>query len=86
MRRFALAAGCLAFTAGSAARAPARLARAAFPAATAAPCPATALPPYVADRDRDRSLAAGFQLHLGKPMDPGLLVQAIADVVATRRG
>ena len=47
--------------------------------------PAIALTAYVADHDRDRSLAAGFQLHLGKPMDPGLLVQAIADVVARRR-
>jgi signal transduction histidine kinase len=48
--------------------------------------PAIALTAYVADHDRDQSLAAGFQLHLGKPMDPGLLVQAIADVVAQRRG
>ena len=47
--------------------------------------PAIALTAYVAEHDRDRSLAAGFQLHLGKPMDPGLLVQAIADVVARRR-
>jgi signal transduction histidine kinase len=47
--------------------------------------PAIALTAYVADHDRDRSLAAGFQLHLPKPMDPGLLVQAIADVVAARR-
>jgi signal transduction histidine kinase len=48
--------------------------------------PAIALTAYVADHDRERSLAAGFQLHLAKPMDPGLLVQAIADVVARRRG
>jgi signal transduction histidine kinase len=48
--------------------------------------PAIALTAYVADHDRDKSLAAGFQLHLGKPMDPGLLVQAIADVVARPRG
>ena len=47
--------------------------------------PAIALTAYVADHDRDRSLAAGFQLHLGKPTDPGLLVQAIADVVGRRR-
>jgi CheY-like chemotaxis protein len=46
--------------------------------------PAIALTAYVADHDRNRSLAAGFQLHLGKPMDPGVLVQAIADVVAPR--
>ena len=47
--------------------------------------PAIALTAYVAEHDRDRSLAAGFQLHLGKPMDPGLLVQAIADGAARRR-
>jgi signal transduction histidine kinase len=56
------------------------------PAGHGGDLPAIALTAYVADHDRDRSLAAGFQLHLGKPMDPGLLVQAIADVVAQRRG
>jgi signal transduction histidine kinase len=55
------------------------------PAGRGGEVPAIALTAYVADHDRDRSLAAGFQLHLGKPMDPGLLVQAIADVVAPRR-
>jgi len=48
--------------------------------------PAIALTAYVGDHDRERSLAAGFRLHLAKPMDPGLLVQAIADVVASGRG
>ena len=56
------------------------------PAGKGGDVPAIALTAYVADHDRERSLAAGFQLHLAKPMDPGLLVQAIADVVATRRG
>ena len=56
------------------------------PAGHGGDVPAIALTAYVADHDRDRSLAAGFQLHLGKPMDPGLLVEAIADVVAQRRG
>jgi CheY-like chemotaxis protein len=56
------------------------------PAGHGGDLPAIALTAYVADHDRDRSLAAGFQLHLGKPMDPGHLVQAIADVVAERRG
>jgi signal transduction histidine kinase len=56
------------------------------PAGTGGDVPAIALTAYVADHDRNRSLAAGFQLHLAKPMDPGLLVQAIADVVAARRG
>jgi CheY-like chemotaxis protein len=56
------------------------------PASRGGQVPAIALTAYVADHDRNRSLAAGFQLHLGKPMDPGLLVQAIADVMAPRRG
>jgi signal transduction histidine kinase len=43
--------------------------------------PAVALTAYVADHDRERSLAAGFQMHLGKPMDPGQLAQVIADVL-----
>jgi signal transduction histidine kinase len=47
--------------------------------------PAIALTAYVADHDRERSLTMGFQVHLGKPMDPELLMQAIADVVAARR-
>ena len=55
------------------------------PASRGGHVPAIALTAYVADHDRDRSLAAGFQLHLGKPMDPGLLIQAIADVVARGR-
>jgi len=48
--------------------------------------PAIALTAYVADHERDRCLSAGFQVHLGKPMDPDRLVQAIADVTARSRG
>ena len=55
------------------------------PAGRGGDVPAIALTAYVADHDRDRSLAAGFQLHLAKPMDPGLLVEAIADLMARRR-
>jgi CheY-like chemotaxis protein len=47
--------------------------------------PAIALTAYAADHDRDRSLAAGFQVHLAKPMDPGLLAQVIAELMARRR-
>jgi CheY-like chemotaxis protein len=31
--------------------------------------------------DRRRSLAAGFNLHLSKPVDPGELVLAVANLV-----
>jgi signal transduction histidine kinase len=48
--------------------------------------PAIALTAYVADHERDRCLSSGFQLHMAKPMDPEVLVQAIADVTARRRG
>jgi CheY-like chemotaxis protein len=57
----------------------------ALPAEAGGAVPAVALTAYVADHDRERSLAAGFQLHLGKPMDPGLLAQAVAELVARRR-
>jgi CheY-like chemotaxis protein len=35
--------------------------------------------------DRARALAAGFELHVGKPVDPGALVQAVASVRRTTR-
>jgi signal transduction histidine kinase/ActR/RegA family two-component response regulator len=39
--------------------------------------PAAALTAYVRPADRLRALAAGFQMHLGKPIDPEMLVQAV---------
>jgi CheY-like chemotaxis protein len=39
--------------------------------------PAAALSAYARPMDRDRALAAGFQLHLTKPIDPMQLVAAI---------
>jgi CheY-like chemotaxis protein len=56
-----------------------------WPADEGGDVPVIALTAYAAEHDRDRSLAAGFQLHLAKPMDPGLLAQAIAEVVSRRR-
>jgi signal transduction histidine kinase len=55
------------------------------PLAEGGKVPAIALTAYAADHDRDRSLAAGFQVHLAKPMDPGLLAQVIAELMARRR-
>jgi len=44
--------------------------------------PAIALTAYAADHDRERSLAAGYQRHVGKPADPTAILEAIADVAA----
>jgi PAS domain S-box-containing protein len=46
--------------------------------------PALALTAHAHTRDRARVLAAGFQLHVPKPVDPSELVLAIASVI--RRG
>jgi signal transduction histidine kinase len=39
--------------------------------------PAIALTAYARVEDRDRALAAGYQMHLTKPVDPGDLAQAV---------
>jgi len=43
--------------------------------------PAAALTAYATADDRRRSLRAGFQMHLTKPIDPGELVEAVAALV-----
>ena len=43
--------------------------------------PAIALTAYAREEDRQRSLAAGFQLHLAKPIAPKELAEAVAGVV-----
>jgi CheY-like chemotaxis protein len=40
--------------------------------------PAVALTAYARKEDRQRTLAAGFQMHLSKPVEPNELVTAIA--------
>jgi|SRR5215208_1316606 len=40
--------------------------------------PAVAVTAFAAPEDRRRALAAGFQVHLAKPVDPGELVGVIA--------
>jgi CheY-like chemotaxis protein len=42
--------------------------------------PAIALTAYAADHDRQRSLEAGYQRHVGKPADPNAIIEAIADL------
>ncbi|BAY97309.1 multi-sensor hybrid histidine kinase [Tolypothrix tenuis PCC 7101] len=43
--------------------------------------PAIALTAYAGEINQQQALAAGFQKHLSKPIDPDLLVQAVAQVV-----
>jgi CheY-like chemotaxis protein/anti-sigma regulatory factor (Ser/Thr protein kinase) len=47
--------------------------------------PAIALTGYVRPEDRARLLAAGFQQHLRKPVEPGEIVAAIASLAAIGR-
>jgi CheY-like chemotaxis protein len=47
--------------------------------------PAIALTAYARDEDRRRALEAGCQLHVAKPVEPDLLLRAIAQVVAEDR-
>jgi CheY-like chemotaxis protein len=42
--------------------------------------PAVALTGYARAEDRTRVLAAGFQAHVPKPVEPGELIAAIADI------
>ncbi|MGH9930363.1 MAG: hybrid sensor histidine kinase/response regulator [Pyrinomonadaceae bacterium] len=46
--------------------------------------PAIALTGYATVRDRDRAMAAGYQLHLAKPVEPDELVVAILNLVDRR--
>jgi signal transduction histidine kinase/CheY-like chemotaxis protein len=54
-------------------------------AALNAPIPAIALTAYASASYEERSLQAGFQKHLTKPVEPEVLVAAIADLVRLRR-
>jgi PAS domain S-box-containing protein len=44
--------------------------------------PAIALTAYAREQDRDRAIAAGFQMHLAKPILPDELVEAIVQLVS----
>lgn len=44
---------------------------------------AVALTAYADSEDRIRALEAGFQIHVAKPIDPGVLVETIAHLVVT---
>jgi len=46
--------------------------------------PAIALTAYATNDDRERALAAGFQLHVAKPVDPEMLVRSVATTVGRK--
>ena len=46
--------------------------------------PALALTAFARTEDRDRALAAGFQMHLRKPMEPAQLVAAVAQLAGRK--
>ena len=56
----------------------------ALPAEKGGLTPAIALTGYATRRDRERALAAGYQLHLAKPVEPAELVTAIATLIPKR--
>jgi CheY-like chemotaxis protein len=43
--------------------------------------PAVALTAFASEKDRQRALASGFQVHLAKPVEPRVLIQAIDQLV-----
>ena len=43
---------------------------------------AAALTAYAGEEDRRRALAAGFQMHLAKPVEPAELISVIATLIA----
>jgi CheY-like chemotaxis protein len=47
--------------------------------------PAIAVTAFARDEDRDRALAAGFDAHVAKPIDPGRLITVIAQCIAGAR-
>src|SRR5467141_1152091 len=48
--------------------------------------PALAVTAYACAEDRTRALAAGFQMHVAKPLEPADLVAAIASLISKDRG
>ena len=47
--------------------------------------PALALTGFASADDRAQALAAGYQVHMSKPVDPAELVAAVAKLVAVAR-
>jgi CheY-like chemotaxis protein len=47
--------------------------------------PAVALTAYARADDRDRAMAAGYQVHVPKPVEPAKLLQVVADLLRDAR-
>jgi CheY-like chemotaxis protein len=58
----------------------------ALPQATHARVPAAALTAFARSQDRTRSLLAGFQAHITKPVDPAELVAVVAALTGRTGG
>jgi CheY-like chemotaxis protein len=54
-------------------------------AAAGGSLPAAALTAYAREQDRERALAAGFQTHLSKPVEPAALTAAVARLAGRSR-
>ncbi len=48
--------------------------------------PAVALTAFASEKDRQRALASGFQVHLSKPVDSQILIEAIGQLVNRKDG
>jgi signal transduction histidine kinase/ActR/RegA family two-component response regulator len=57
----------------------------AMPSARMARIPAAAVTAHARDDERERALAAGFQMHLSKPVDPAALAKAVATLAVEAR-
>jgi CheY-like chemotaxis protein len=57
-----------------------------LPAVRAARIPAAAVTACARDDERQRALAAGFQVHLAKPLDPTQLVHTVASLTRVSIG
>jgi two-component system, chemotaxis family, CheB/CheR fusion protein len=51
-----------------------------LPAEIGGQIPAAAITAYVSDKERQRAIAAGFQVHLSKPVYPAQLIQMVANL------
>lgn len=52
-----------------------------LPAEQGGQIPAIALTAYAKEEDRQQALAAGFQKHISKPVEPAALVAAVASLL-----
>lgn len=56
-----------------------------MPSIQLATLPAAAVTAHARDDERERALAAGFQMHLSKPVQPAVLARAVASLALSRQ-